>query len=202
VASLRKEVEELSFELLQRKHLGDHRGKMYGDLFLRVKQCLPRFGVDYVGTHALLASNEPGAFLELFDCIVHSLQEATPRWEAYVNNISLKILEKAVSRLFANLECLAPGLEDKELLGRLVAPAEGVDPAQVRLSKARVAKRVQIFVGKFRRSTAPNAAEEGATLKKEGSKAKGSDSSDYGESGSQDSGGFGESACGDSDSAP
>jgi hypothetical protein len=202
VASLRKKVEEVSFELQQMKHLGEHRGRMYHDLFLCAKRCLPSLGADFVGTDALLDSNEPGAFLELFNRIVHSLEVATPKWEEYINNASLTLLEKAVARLFANLDCLAPDLEDKELLGHPVAPAEGADSAHVQLSKARVAKRTQLFVGKFRRGPAPDDAGEGAVLEQEGPEAEGSDSSDSGESKSQGDGGSSESASEGSDSAP
>jgi hypothetical protein len=123
---------------------------MYRALFLRVKQQLPSFGADPVGTEALLDSNEPGAFLELFDRIVRSLEGAAPKWQEYVNNVCLTLLKKAAARLFSNLERLAPGLDDKELLGHPVAPEKNADPAQVRLSKARVAERTRLFLGKFR----------------------------------------------------
>jgi hypothetical protein len=103
---------------------------------------------------------------------VHSLEEATPRWEEYVNDVSLTLLEKAVVRLFANLGRLALDLEDKQLLGHLVSPTEGVDLAQVQLSKAQVAKCTSLFVGKFRRDTAPDAVGEGAALEQGGSGVK------------------------------
>jgi hypothetical protein len=83
-----------------------------------------------------LDSNDPGAFLELLDRIVRSLEEAAPNWEEYVDDMCLTLLKKAAARLFSNLERLALGLDDKELLGHPVDPAKNVDPTQVRLSEA------------------------------------------------------------------
>jgi hypothetical protein len=160
---------------------------MYRALFLRVKQQLPSFGADPVGTEALLDSNEPGAFLELFDRIVRSLEGAAPKWQEYVNNVCLTLLKKAAARLFSNLERLAPGLDDKELLGCPVASAEDVDPSQVRLSKARVDERVELFLGKFRRHPALGAAGGDAALKEVGSGVEFSGSGDSGEPGSDES---------------
>jgi hypothetical protein len=150
VTSLRKEMDDLTFEIQQKKHLCEHRGSMYRALFLRAKQLLPSFGADLVSNDALLDSNELSAFLELFDRIVRALEEASPRWEDHVDEVCLNLMDKAATRLFSNLEHLAPGLDDQELLGHPVAPGADADSAQTRLSKLRVAERVKSFLKKFR----------------------------------------------------
>ena len=77
VTSLRKEMDDLTFEIQQKKHLCEHRGSMYRALFLRAKQLLPSFGADLVSTDALLDSNELSAFLELFDhCLLYTSDAA------------------------------------------------------------------------------------------------------------------------------
>jgi hypothetical protein len=103
VASLRKEVDDLSFELRQTKHLCERRGSMYRALFLRAKRQLPSFGADPVSTKALLDSSEPVDFLKLFDRIVRSLEEAAPKWANYVDDVCLNLIKKAATRLFSNL---------------------------------------------------------------------------------------------------
>ncbi|KAK1670524.1 hypothetical protein QYE76_058683 [Lolium multiflorum] len=205
VTSLRKEVDELSSEIQQKKHLCEHRGDIYRALFLRAKRLLPSFGADPVSTNALLDSNEPSAFLELFDRIVRTLEEAAPKWEGYVDEVCLNLMRKVATRIFSNLESLAPVLDDKELLGHPVAPRENVDPAQVRLSELRVGERVELLIKKFRRRLALVAAGGDAALMEANSGVECSGGSGSGEpgseSGSESISGSDESASGDSDSA-
>jgi hypothetical protein len=114
-------------------------------------------------------------------------------------------MKKAAIHLFSNLEHLAPGLDDKELLRRPVAPGEDVDPAQVRLSKMRVMEHVELLLGKFRRQPELVAAGGDAASKEANSGVECSGGSGSGEpgseSGSESSSGSDESASSNSDPA-
>jgi hypothetical protein len=155
-----------------------------------------------VSTDALLDSNEPSAFLELFDRIVRTLEEAAPKWEDYVDEVCLNLMRKMATRVFSNLERLAPGLDDKELLRHPVAPREDADPAQVRLSQVRVDERVELLLKKFQRRQGPVTIGGDAVLGEanSGSDRSGdrSSSEPVSESGSESSSGSDESASGDS----
>ncbi|KAK1626106.1 hypothetical protein QYE76_000421 [Lolium multiflorum] len=185
VASLRKEVDDLSFEL--------HRRSTSANI-----------GVKCTAPYFFVRSSS-------FPALVQTLWALRLSWtpmnlEPSRSSLTASLLKKAAARLFSNLERLAPGLDDKELLGRPVAPAKDVDPAQVRLSEARVAERMRIFLGKFRCQPALDTAGGDAALKGEDSGAECSGSSDSGEPGSDESepengSDSDESASGDSDSA-
>jgi hypothetical protein len=178
---------------------------MYRALFLRAKRLLPSFGADPVSTVALLDSNEPSAFLQLFDRIVRTLEEAARKWEDYVDEVCLNLMRKAATRIFSNLERLAPGLDEKELLGHPVALREDADPTHVRLIELRVEERMELLIKKFRRRLALVAAGGDAALEEANSGVECSGGSGSGEpgseSGSESSIDSDESASGDSDPA-